>query len=70
MNWAAWTRRRDVFKDARFERLGSISVGHLYNLCNSAPYRAQRVVLNKTRPTKSVSIGVRKAPAPDGRCQW
>jgi transposase InsO family protein len=56
-----------VFKDPRFERLGSISVAHLYNLRNSAPYRAQRVVLTKTRPTKAVAIGVRKAPAPQGR---
>ncbi len=60
-------RQRDVFGDIRFERLGSISVGHLYNLRNSAPYRAQRVVLTKTRPTKAVTIGVRKAPAPEGR---
>ena len=60
-------RQRDVFGDARFERLGSISVAHLYNLRNSAPYRAQRVVLTKTRPTKAVAIGVRKAPAPEGR---
>jgi transposase InsO family protein len=42
-------------------------VGHLYTLRNSAPYRAQRVVLTKTRPTKTATIGVRKAPAPDGR---
>jgi len=60
-------RQRDVFADMRFERLGSISVGHLYNLRNSAPYRAQRVVLTKTRPTQGVTIGVRKAPVPDGR---
>ena len=60
-------RQRDVFGDTRFERLGSISVGHLYNLRNSAPYRAQRVVLTKTRPTKTATIGVRKAPAPEGR---
>jgi transposase InsO family protein len=60
-------RQRDVFKDERFERLGSISVAHLYNLRNSAPYRAQRVVLTKTRPTKTAVIGVRKAPAPEGR---
>jgi transposase InsO family protein len=60
-------RQRDVFGDARFERLGSISVGHLYNLRNSAPYRAQRVVLTKTRPTQAATIGVRKAPAPEGR---
>ena len=60
-------RQRDVFGDARFERLGSISVGHLYNLRNSAPYHAERVVLTKTRPTRAITIGVRKAPAPDGR---
>ncbi len=60
-------RQRDVFGDTRFERLGSISVGHLYNLRNSAPYRAHRVVLTKTRPTKAATIGVRKAPAPGGR---
>ena len=60
-------RQRDVFGDTRFERLGSISVGHLYNLRNSAGYRARRVVLTKTRPTKAITIGVRKAPAPEGR---
>jgi transposase InsO family protein len=60
-------RQRDVFGDERFQRLGSISVAHLYNLRHSAGYRAQRVVLTKTRPAKAVTIGVRKAPAPDGR---
>lgn len=60
-------RQRDVFGDMRFARLGAISVGHLYNLRNSTPYRAQRVVLTKTRPTQGVTIGVRKAPAPEGR---
>ena len=29
-------RQRDVFGDTRFERLGSLSVGHLYNLRKSA----------------------------------
>ncbi len=60
-------RQRDVFGDARFARLGSISVAHLYNLRHSAGYQAQRVVRTKTRPTKAVTIGVRKAPAADGR---
>lgn len=60
-------RQRDVFGDTRFERLGSISVAHLYNLRNAAGYRAQRVVLTKTRGTKATAIGVRKAPAPEGR---
>jgi len=60
-------RQRDVFGDARFERLGSISVAHLYNLRASDRYRAQRVVTTKTRPAQAVTIGTRKAPAPDGR---
>jgi transposase InsO family protein len=60
-------RQRDVFGDERFARLGSISVAHLYNLRSSAGYRAQRVVQTKTRPTRRVDIGVRKAPAPEGR---
>jgi transposase InsO family protein len=60
-------RQRDVFGDERFLRLGSISVGHLYNLRHSAGYRNQRVVLTKTQPNKAGIIGVRKAPAPEGR---
>ena len=60
-------RQRDVFGDKHFERLGSISVGHLYNLRNSAGYQVRRVVLTKTRPTKAVTIGVRRAPSPEGR---
>lgn len=60
-------RQRDVFGDPRFARLGSISVGHLYNLRHSAGYRGQRVALTKTRPTKAVTIGVRRAPSPEGR---
>jgi hypothetical protein len=59
--------QRDVFGDERFVRLGSISVGHLYNLRHSAGYRNQRVVLTKTQPNKNTPIGVRKAPAPEGR---
>ena len=43
-------RQRDEFGDQRFARLGSISVGHLYNLRNSAPYRAKRIVKNRTVP--------------------
>jgi transposase InsO family protein len=60
-------RQRDVFGDERFARLGSISVSHLYNLRHSAGYRNQRVVLTKTEPAKNTKIGVRKAPAPEGR---
>jgi len=61
-------RQRDVFGDARFARLGSISVAHLYNLRHSAGYRQQRMVHTKTRATKAgAAIGVRKAPAPAGQ---
>ncbi len=60
-------RQGDVSDDKRFVRLGSISVGHPYNLRHSAGYRNQRVVLTKTRPNKNTPIGVRRAPAPEGR---
>jgi transposase InsO family protein len=61
-------RQRDVFGDVRFARLGDISNGQLYNLRHSAGYREQRVVQTKTRATKAgAAIGVRKAPAPQGR---
>lgn len=60
-------RQRDVFGDARFGRLGSISVAHLYNLRNSAGYRQQRVVMTKTRGERAAAIGVRRAPVPEGR---
>jgi hypothetical protein len=60
-------RQRDAFGDERFQRLGSISVGHLYSLRHSAGYRNQRVLLTKTQPSKNTQIGVRKAPAPEGR---
>ena len=60
-------RQRDVHGDARFARLGSISVAHLYNLRNSAPYLAKRIIKNRTVPVTADQIGVRKAPAPDGR---
>jgi transposase InsO family protein len=55
-----------VYGDARYERLATISVSHLYNLRHSFRYNAERLVHTKTRPT-ALAIGVRKAPVPDGR---
>jgi hypothetical protein len=65
----AWVLRRasQEYGDARDERLASVSVAHLYNLRNCAPNRAKRVSHTHTRPVKAVTIGARKAPAPDGR---
>lgn len=60
-------RRRDVFGDARFERLGSICVAHLNELRKAVGNREQRVVLIKTRGNKAALTGLRRAPAPDGR---
>jgi hypothetical protein len=60
-------RQRDVFGEARFERLGSISVGYLYNLRASNAYRALRVHVTKTRDHKATTIGARRPPAPDAR---
>ncbi len=60
-------RQHEVHGDTRYARLAALSVAHLYNLRRSAGYRTERVVLTKTRPTQAVTIGVRRAPTPDGR---
>ncbi|MEO8546649.1 MAG: integrase [Burkholderiaceae bacterium] len=54
-----------LFGDVRFAKLSQISVSHLYNLRASEPYRKHRLVWQQTRPSP-VTIGVRKAPAPQG----
>ena len=59
-------RAYSTYGDARYERLATLSVSHLYNLRKSAGYRAQRVRFIKTNPVCN-SIGVRKAPRPNGR---
>ena len=59
-------RALNVFGDARYERLATISVGHLYNLRKRHGYIDRRRVFTKTRPT-GIAIGERRAPAPDGR---
>ena len=54
------------YGDARYQRLATLSVSHLYNLRRSAGYQKQRIRFTETRPVRN-TIGVRKAPAPDGR---
>ena len=59
-------RQFEVFGNARFERLATISNGHVYNLRGSATYRAKRTVWTRTQPV-AVAIGLRQAPEPRGR---
>src|SRR4030065_1655153 len=59
-------RSYSVYGDTRYERLGLLSVSHLYNLRKSAGYQSMRVTFTKTHPACN-SIGTRKAPRPDGR---
>jgi hypothetical protein len=54
------------YGDARYERLAELSSSHLYNLRKSVGYQTQRVSFTKTHPVCN-SIGVRKAPSPNGR---
>ena len=58
-------RQSEVFGDPRFERLATISNGHVYNLRGSPTYRAKRTVWTRTRPA-TVDIALRQAPEPDG----
>jgi transposase InsO family protein len=59
-------RAFQVFGDVRYERLATISNGHLYNLRQSKSYRRQRVAVGKTRPT-SIPIGEHRKPQPQGQ---
>lgn len=54
------------YEDVRDERLAKLSSSHLYNLRKSAGYQRLRVSFTKTHPVCN-SIGVRKAPCPNGR---
>lgn len=56
-----------VYADARYERLAGISVAHLYNLRATPHYQGVRVNWRGTRAGKGVTIGVRRAPRPEGR---
>ncbi len=47
-------------------RLATTSNGHVYNLRNSATYRAKRTLWAKTRAA-TAATGLRQAPQPEGR---
>jgi len=58
----AWEREGD----ADYERLATISNGHLYNLRKTRCYKSRRRRFEKTRPNR-VGIGERRKPRPDGQ---
>ena len=59
-------RAYTVYGDARYERLATLSVGHLYNLRRQAGYQTIRTHWTKTKG-RVVPIGQRRAPTADGR---
>lgn len=59
-------RAYTVFGQSCYARLAGISVSHLYNLRAQPLYKNQRVHYTKTQ-TRPSTIGVRRAPAPEGR---
>ena len=59
-------RALEVFGERGYERLGSISVAHLYNLRKRSGYQRHRRVWTKTRPV-TLAIGERRAPAPNNQ---
>ena len=59
-------RAYGLFGDDRYQRLASISNGHLYNLRQAPAYKSRRGQFTKTRAT-AVQIGVRRKPRPQGR---
>src|SRR6202521_2355757 len=59
-------RAFELFGEARYERLSTISVAHLYNLRQMAGYQNRRRHWTKTKG-HSVPIAERRAPVPDNR---
>ena len=54
------------YKHAAYERLGTISVAHIYNLRKRPRYRECRMNVAKTRAVQ-VAIGERRKPRPEGK---
>jgi len=59
-------REYSVYGKTEYERLATISVGHLYNLRQHPRYRQRLLPVTKTKPTQA-TIGIRKKPEPAGR---
>lgn len=59
-------RAFEVFGNAAFERLASISVSHLYTLRKSTRYKKRRQYFTKTK-SRSLPIGQRRKPTPEGK---
>jgi len=55
-----------LFGQTRYARLATISVAHLYNLRAKPLYQQRRRHYTKTQ-TRPSTIGIRRAPAPEGR---
>jgi transposase InsO family protein len=60
-------RACEVFGETGYERLALISVAHLYNLRKSGAYTRQRSRWTKTQPRRSIIIGERRKPQPNGQ---
>lgn len=62
--WRQWHE----YGDARYERLSTLSVSHLYNLRKSARYERERVQRGKTTSSaRGSQIGQRRPPEPRGQ---
>lgn len=59
-------RASRLFGQSAYARLATISVSHLYNLRAKPLYQQRRMHYSKTQ-TRPSTIGVRRAPAPEGR---
>ena len=60
-------RQHQQFGDLRYQRLASISVGHLYRLRQTPAYRRLHRRFQSTQSAKAPGIGERRRPQPDDR---
>lgn len=59
-------RMSEVYGKADYERLGKISVSHLYNLRDTRQYQSHSLTISGTKPV-SISIGKRMKPETNGK---
>ncbi len=62
-------REHEVYGNAKYEQLASISASHIYNLRRTRAYREHHVHHTKTRAS-GVSIGERRKPQPRGQAGY
>jgi len=64
---AILSREYNEYGNKEFARLACVSVAQLYRMRKGRPYRNRRSTFHGTKPSKTIAIGERRRPEPEGR---